>query len=54
MNMVSFVFVFNMANIPLKAISVLLPFDRILDRLRTIVNIFANTCGAFIVSKIKH
>lgn len=50
-SMVSLVIVFNLANIPLSAISILLPLDRILDRIRTMVNIFGNTCGTLIVSK---
>ena len=52
-SMVSFVTIFNMANIPLSAISILLPLDRIVDRVRTMVNIFGNTCGTLIVSKSK-
>lgn len=52
-SMVSFVTIFNMANIPLAAISILLPLDRIVDRVRTMVNIFGNTCGTLTVSKSK-
>ena len=52
-SMVSFVTIFNMANIPLAAISILLPLDRIVDRVRTMVNIFGNTCGTLVVSKSK-
>lgn len=52
-SMVSFVTIFNMANIPLSAISILLPLDRIVDRIRTMVNIFGNTCGTLTVSKTK-
>ena len=52
-SMVSFVTIFNMANIPLAAITILLPLDRIVDRVRTMVNIFGNTCGTLIVSKTK-
>lgn len=50
-SMVSFITVFGMANIPLSAIAVLMPLDRILDRIRGMVNIFGNTCGTLIVSK---
>lgn len=50
-SMVSLVMVFKTVNIPLTAISVLLPLDRIIDRLRTMVNIFGNICGAVIVSR---
>lgn len=50
-SMVSFITVFNMANIPLSAIAILMPLDRIVDRVRTMVNIFGNTCGTLIVSK---
>ena len=50
-SMVSFVTVFGMAGIPLSAIAILMPLDRIVDRVRTMVNIFGNTCGTLIVSK---
>lgn len=49
-SMVSLVVVFRIVNIPLSAISFLLPLDRILDRLRTMVNIFGNMCGVIFVS----
>jgi len=52
-SMVSFVTVFNMAHIPLAAISILLPLDRVVDRVRTMANVFCNTCGTLIVSKTK-
>jgi Na+/H+-dicarboxylate symporter len=50
-SMVSLVVVFKIVNIPLSAISILLPLDRIIDRLRTVVNIFGNLCGVVIVSR---
>lgn len=50
-SMVSLVVVFKIVNIPLSAISILLPLDRIIDRFRTMVNIFGNMCGVIIVSK---
>jgi Na+/H+-dicarboxylate symporter len=50
-SMVSFVIIFGMANVPLSAIAILMPLDRIVDRVRTMVNIFGNTCGTMIVSK---
>lgn len=49
-SMVSLVVVFKIVNIPLSAISILLPLDRIIDRVRTMVNIFGNMCGVIIVS----
>ena len=49
-SMVSLVVVFRIINIPLTAITLLLPLDRILDRLRTVVNIFGNMCGVILVS----
>lgn len=52
-SMVSFITIFNMVGIPLSAISILMPLDRIVDRVRTMVNIFGNTCGTLIVSKSK-
>lgn len=50
-SLVSLVVVFRIVNIPLTAISILLPLDRIIDRFRTMVNIFGNMCGVIIVSK---
>jgi Na+/H+-dicarboxylate symporter len=49
-SLVSLVVVFRIVNIPLSAISILLPLDRIIDRLRTMVNVFGNICGVIIVS----
>lgn len=50
-SMVSLVMVFKIVNIPLSAITILLPLDRIIDRLRTVVNIFGNMCGVIVVSQ---
>ena len=50
-SLVSLVVVFKIVNIPLNAISILLPLDRIIDRFRTMVNIFGNMCGVIIVSQ---
>lgn len=50
-SMVSLVVVFKIVNIPLSAITILLPLDRIIDRFRTMVNIFGNMCGVIIVSQ---
>jgi Na+/H+-dicarboxylate symporter len=51
-SMVSLVVVFRIVNIPLSAISILLPLDRIIDRIRTMVNIFGNMCAAIVVSRL--
>lgn len=50
-SMVSLVVVFKIVNIPLSAITILLPLDRIIDRMRTVVNIFGNMCGVILVSQ---
>ncbi len=50
-SMVSLVVVFRIVNIPLSAITILLPLDRIIDRVRTMVNIFGNMCGVILVSQ---
>jgi Na+/H+-dicarboxylate symporter len=50
-SLVSLVVVFKIVNVPLNAISILLPLDRIIDRLRTMTNIFGNMCGVIIVSQ---
>lgn len=49
-SLVSLVIVFKVVNVPLSAISILLPLDRIIDRIRTMVNIFGNMCGVLVVS----
>lgn len=51
-SMVSLVVVFKIVNIPLSAITLLLPLDRIIDRIRTVVNIFGNMCGVIVVSEL--
>ena len=51
-SMVSLVVVFRIVNVPLSAISILLPLDRIVDRVRTMVNIFGNMCAAIVVSRV--
>ena len=51
-SMVSLVIVFKIVHVPLSAISILLPLDRIIDRVRTMVNIFGNMCGVIIVSQV--
>jgi len=51
-SMVSLIVVFKLVNIPISAISILLPLDRIIDRVRTMVNIFGNMAGALIVSSL--
>ncbi len=50
-SMVSLVVVFRIVHIPLSAITILLPLDRIIDRLRTVINIFGNMCGVILVSQ---
>ena len=51
-SMVSMVIVFKMVHVPVSAISLLLPLDRIIDRFRTMVNIFGNMCGVIVVSEV--
>jgi proton glutamate symport protein len=51
-SLVSLIMVFKIASIPLNAISILLPLDRIIDRVRTVVNIFGNLCGVLVISKL--
>lgn len=50
--MISVITIFTIAHIPLSAIVILMPLDRILDRVRTVVNISGNTCGCLTVSKL--
>jgi proton glutamate symport protein len=51
-SMVSFITIFTLANIPLGAIAILLPLDRIIDRIRTMVNISCNILGSLIVTMV--
>jgi Na+/H+-dicarboxylate symporter len=51
-SMISFITIFTLANIPLGAIAILLPFDRIIDRIRTMVNISCNILGTLIITMI--
>ena len=51
-SLVSLVVVFKIVHVPLTAISILLPLDRLIDRFRTMVNIFGNMCGVIIVSQL--
>ncbi len=50
--MISVISIFTIAHIPLAAIVILMPLDRILDRIRTVVNISGNTSGCLTVSKL--
>lgn len=50
-SLVSLVVIFRIVNIPLSAISILLPLDRVIDRFRTMINIFGNMCGVIVVSE---
>jgi proton glutamate symport protein len=50
--MISIITIFTIAHIPLSAIVILMPLDRILDRIRTVVNIIGNTSGCLTVSKL--
>lgn len=50
--MISVITIFTIAHIPLSAIVILMPLDRILDRIRTVVNISGNTSGCLTVSKL--
>ncbi len=50
--LITMVTVLRSVNIPTSAIAVLLPIDRILDRFRTMVNVFGNICCAIVVDQL--
>ncbi|MES2614254.1 MAG: dicarboxylate/amino acid:cation symporter [Bdellovibrionota bacterium] len=50
--LITMVTVLRSVNIPTSALAVLLPIDRILDRFRTMVNVFGNICCACIVDEL--
>jgi len=53
--LITMVLVLRSANIPVSAIAMLLPFDRILDRLRTVVNVWGDlVCAAMVSDLIQH
>jgi Na+/H+-dicarboxylate symporter len=50
--LITMVTVLRSVNIPTSALAVLLPIDRILDRFRTMVNVFGNICCACVVDEL--
>ncbi len=50
--LITMVTVLRSVNIPTSAIAVLLPIDRILDRFRTMVNVFGNICCACVIDEL--
>lgn len=50
--LITMVTVLRSVNIPSSALAVLLPIDRILDRFRTMVNVFGNICCACVVDEL--
>jgi len=53
--MVTMSLVLRSVNVPVSAIAILLPFDRILDRLRTVVNVWGDlVCAAMVNNFVRH
>lgn len=50
--LITMVTVLRAVNIPVSAITLLLPLDRILDRFRTVVNTWGNICCASVVNEL--
>lgn len=51
--LVTMVMVLRSVNVPASAIGLLLPFDRILDRFRTMTNVFGDLCCAITVNHLQ-
>jgi Na+/H+-dicarboxylate symporter len=51
--LVTMVMVLRSVNVPASAIGLLLPFDRILDRFRTMTNVFGDLCCAIVVNHMQ-
>lgn len=51
--LVTMVMVLRSVNVPASAIGLLLPFDRILDRFRTMTNVFGDLCCAMTVNHLQ-
>ena len=43
--------IFTAVGLPLEAIAIILPIDRLLDMCRTATNVWSDTCGAVIIAK---
>ena len=52
-SLVAIAIILTAIGLPLEALGVLLVFDRLLDMLRTSVNVFGDSCGAVIVARLE-
>ena len=52
--LITMVMVLRNVNVPASAIGLLLPFDRILDRFRTVTNVWGDLVCAAVVDKLQH
>jgi proton glutamate symport protein len=50
-SLVTMTIIFSALNLPLEAIAIVLPIDRLLDMMRTTTNVWSDTCGAVIIAK---
>ena len=50
-SLVTMTIVFRSVGLPLEALSIVLPVDRILDMFRTATNVWSDTCGAVVIAK---
>ncbi len=50
-SLVTMTIVFSAIGLPLEAIAIILPVDRILDMFRTATNVWSDSCGAVIIAK---
>jgi len=52
-SLVAIAIILTAVGLPLEALGVLLVFDRLLDMMRTSVNVFGDSCGAVIVARLE-
>ena len=50
-SLVTMTIVFSAIGLPLEAIAIILPVDRILDMFRTATNVWSDTCGAVVIAR---
>jgi Na+/H+-dicarboxylate symporter len=50
-SLVTMTIVFTAVKLPIEAIAIILPVDRLLDMFRTTVNVWSDSCGAVIIAK---
>jgi Na+/H+-dicarboxylate symporter len=52
-SLVAITLILGVIGVPLEAIGVLFVFDRLLDMLRTVLNVFGDAAGAIVVARLE-